>query len=33
MNDLVLIVGGTSGIGYETANYLLNKVVSIFSVA
>ena len=25
MNDLVLIVGGTSGIGLETANYLLNK--------
>jgi len=25
MNDLVLIVGGTSGIGLETGNYLLNK--------
>ena len=25
MNDLVLIIGGTSGIGLETANYLLNK--------
>jgi 3-oxoacyl-[acyl-carrier protein] reductase len=25
MNDLVLIIGGTSGIGLETANYLLNR--------
>ncbi|MBT6936625.1 MAG: SDR family oxidoreductase [Candidatus Marinimicrobia bacterium] len=25
MNGLVLIIGGTSGIGLETANYLLNK--------
>lgn len=25
MNDLVLIIGGTSGIGLETANYLLGK--------
>ena len=25
MNNLVLIIGGTSGIGLETANYLLKK--------
>ena len=25
MNDFVLIIGGTSGIGLETANYLFNK--------
>jgi len=25
MKDLVLIIGGTSGIGLETANYLINK--------
>ncbi len=25
MNNLVLIIGGTSGIGLETANYLFNK--------
>ena len=25
MNQLVLVAGGTSGIGYETAKYLSNK--------
>ena len=25
MKNLVLIIGGTSGLGLETANYLLNK--------
>ena len=25
MSDLVLIIGGTSGIGLETANYLFDK--------
>ncbi len=29
MNDLVLIVGGTSGIGFETAKYLVDKKYNV----